>query len=476
MKTYLIAGIYLCVLGLSASLYFSGLQEPEESGHNRLLPVEIKAVKAGASEEGIRKIVLDANKKGDKISIAGMQHSQGGQTLYPNGILLDMKPYNRILDFDEKAKTITVQSGATWNDIQQHINPYGLSLKVSQSQNIFTVGGSLSVQAHGLDIRNGGMMDSVVSLRLLNASGDIIELSASEKPELFQAVIGGYGLFGVILDVTFELVDDELYEVSTKLFDSKDYTSYFQQQVLGNPKTKMHLARISISPEGFMEEMYAINYSLVDGQEQLPEHSALKEEKLIAAPKLLLGISRLNDEGKGLFWHSQKTYIRSIDGKLISRNNAMRSDSEFMEYSNAAKTEILQEYFVPVDEFADYIEDLKKLLEQEDNFNLLNVTIRYTSQNDKAVLSYAREDMFSLVLLVNQEADAEGIAETGRVVRSMIDVTLDHGGTYYLPYYGYPTQEQMVRSYPRTKEFFDLKDRYDPEQRFLNMFYEEYRQ
>lgn len=475
MKTYLIAGIYLCVLGLSAYLYFSGLQGPEQSNHNRLLPVEIKAVKAGTSEDGIREIVLDANKKDDKISIAGMQHSQGGQTLYPDGILLDMKPYNRILGFDKKAKTITVQSGATWNDVQHHINPHGLSLKVSQSQNIFTIGGSLSVQAHGLDIRNGGMMDSVKSMRLLNAEGDIIELSASEKPELFHAVIGGYGLFGVILDVTLELVDDELYEVSTGLLDYKDYNRYFQQQVLGNPATKMHLARISISPEGFMEDMYAINYSLADRQDKLSEYSALKEEKLIAAPKLLLGISRLNGEGKKLFWDSQKTYIRTIDGKLISRNNAMRSDSEFMEYSNAAKTEILQEYFVPVDEFADYIEELKTLLEREENFNLLNVTIRYTSQNDKALLSYAREDMFSLVLLVNQEVDAEGIAETGRVVRDMIDVTLDHGGTYYLPYYGYPTQEQMARSYPRTEEFFDLKDDYDPEHRFLNMFYEEYR-
>ena len=184
----------------------------------------------------------------------------------------------------------------------------------------------------------------------------------------------------------------------------------------------------------------------------------------------------MNGEGKRLFWDSQKTYIKTIDGKLISRNNAMRSNSEFMEYNNSAKTEILQEYFVPVDEFTGYIEKLKTLLEQEENFNQLNVTIRYTSQNDKAVLSYAREDMFSLVLLVNQKADAEGIAETGHVVRDMIDLTLDHGGTYYLPYYGYPTQEQMARSYPRTEEFFDLKDRFDPEHRFLNMFYEEYRQ
>lgn len=475
MKTYIVAGIYVFVLILSAFFYFNGLQETESNVHNRLLPVEIKAMRPGASEETIRKVVLEANEKDDKISIAGMQHSQGGQTLYPNGILLDMKPFNHILDFDKASKTITVQSGATWNDIQRHINPHGLALKVSQSQNIFTVGGSLSVQAHGLDIRNGGMIESVESLRLLNAKGEIIELSASENRELFHAVIGGYGLFGVILDVTLKLMDDELYEVSVDTFDYTDYTEYFQKRVLGNEATKMHLARISISPENFMEEMYAINYSLADRQDRLGEFSELKEEKMIAAPKLLLGISRLNDEGKELFWTTQKNYVHSIEGKLVSRNNVMRSDSEFMEYNNSTKTEILQEYFVPVDEFEDYIEDLKVLLEKEKDFNLLNVTIRYVSRNDQAVLSYASEDMFSLVLLINQQADADGIAETGRVVRNMIDVTLNHGGTYYLPYYGYPTQKQMARSYPRTDEFFELKDRYDPAHRFMNIFYEEYR-
>lgn len=475
MKTYLLVGIYLCIFGLSVYFYYSGQQSPAQESHNRLLPVEIKAVKAGTSEQELRDIVLDAKENGDVLSIAGMQHSQGGHTLYSGGILLDMKPYNKILAFDEQAKTITVQSGATWDDIQEHINPYGLSLQVSQSQNIFTVGGSLSVQAHGLDIRNTGMIDTVESMRLLNADGNIVSLSSTENTELFHAVVGGYGLFGIILDVTFKLTDDALYEVATDRFEYDEYSRYFKEKVLGDKAVKMHLARISIAPDSYMEEMYAINYRSTDDQSLLAEYRDLKEERLIAVPKMMLGLARLSDGGKEAFWKTQKTYAETVDGKLITRNNAMRSDSEFMEYDNSTKTEILQEYFVPVDGFGAYIEELKALLEQEEDFNLLNVTIRYVEKNDKAVLSYAKEDMFSLVLLVNQSADREGIADTGRVVRQMVDITLDHGGTYYLPYYGYPTKTQMAQSYPRTEEFFELKDRFDPNHRFMNMFYEEYR-
>src|SRR5690606_29518342 len=116
------------------------LNGPAADLHQRLLPVEMKTVKAGMSKDELRKIVQDAKKNGDVLSIAGMQHSQGGQTVYPNGIMIDMKPYNQILEVDLQAKTVTVQSGATWADIQEAINPHGLSLKVSQSQNIFTVG------------------------------------------------------------------------------------------------------------------------------------------------------------------------------------------------------------------------------------------------------------------------------------------------------------------------------------------------
>lgn len=475
MRTAWIALFYLCMFGLSVYVYSTQLNDPAAELHQRLLPVEIKTVKAGMSEEELQRIVLDAKTTGDVLSIAGMQHSQGGQTVYPNGIMIDMKPYNQIIDVNQEEKTVTAQSGARWADIQEAINPHGLSLKVSQSQNIFTVGGSLSVNAHGLDIRNGGLTDTVLSMRLLNAEGNILQLSPTENSKLFYAVLGGYGLFGVILDVTLQLTDDELYETQTASMPYSKYPMYFKQQVQNNPDAKMHLARISIAPESFMEDMYTITYESAADQTPFPEYQKLKTENLVAVPKFFLGLSRINDAGKDSFWKAQTTYVREIDGNLISRNNVMRSDSEFMEYDNSRKTEILQEYFVPTDQFKDYIPALKAVLEDNPDFNLLNVTIRYVEQNDDAVLSYAKEDMFSLVLLINQGTDTESVQRTQDVVREMINVTLDHGGSYYLPYFGYPTKAQMQEAYPKTEEFFELKDRFDPDHRFMNLFYEEYR-
>ncbi|MGE7762993.1 FAD-binding protein [Peribacillus sp. NPDC097895] len=474
MKRFFFVILYAILFGLSLQAFHFKLDHPIAEDISRLMPVKMKAIQAEDNEEAIKRIILEANENDDPISIGGMQHSQGGQTLYPNGILLDMKRYDKVLDLDVKGKRITVQSGATWADLQEYINPYGLALKVSQSQNIFTIGGSLSVNVHGRDIRHHALIETVESFRLLNAKGQILTVSRKENSELFSSVIGGYGLFGVILDVTLQLTDDELYKIKTKSLHYDEYTSYFKKEVLENDDVKMHLARISVAPGSYLDEMYVTDYYRANDQAQLSNYDTLKRETIIAVPKLFLGLSRYNDWGKERFWETQETYSANINDHLISRNNAMRSDSAFMDYSNPSKTEVLQEYFVPIDQFADYIDDLRKTLSDEKDFNLLNITIRYVEQNDESMMSYAKEDMFALVMLINQGTDRENKETSGRVIRNMIDVTLNHNGSYYLPYYGYPTKRQLYEAYPRTEDFFQLKKKYDPDNRFMNLFYEEY--
>ena len=95
---------------------------------------------------------------------------------------------------------------------------------------------------HGRDIRHHALIETVESFRLLNAQGDIMTVSPDANSELFHAVIGGYGLFGVILDVTLHLTDDELYQIQTKSLAYDDYSSYFNREILQNDAVKMHLA------------------------------------------------------------------------------------------------------------------------------------------------------------------------------------------------------------------------------------------
>ncbi|EOP60427.1 FAD-binding oxidoreductase [Bacillus pseudomycoides] len=457
----------------SVYIYTKQIANPVMSDVGKLLPTKIKRVENAEDEHALQKLVKDANTSGEKISIAGMQHSQGGQTYYPNGTVLDMKGYNKILEFDPEKKRIRVQSGVTWDDIQKKVNPYGLAVQVMQSQNIFTVGGSLSVNVHGRDIRHEALIDTVESFRLLMADGTVKNVSREENADLFPYVIGGYGLFGVILDVTLKLTDDELYEMQTKTLDYKEYTAYFKEKVKKEENVRMHLARISVAPNSFLKEMYVTDYVVAENQNKREEYSKLKEENIIAAPKFFLGLSRYSDWGKNTFWDIQRNYMERINGTYETRNNVMRSDSTFMEYENPNRTEVLQEYFVPIDHFTAYIDDLRNVLNKEE-LNLLNITIRYVEKNENAVLSYAKDDMFALVLLINQGRSESEIKKTKAVLGKMIDVTLKHNGSYYLPYYSYPTKQQLEQAYPRIEEFLQKKKESDPQERFVNLFYKEY--
>src|SRR5438046_7195224 len=89
------------------------------------------------------------------ISVGGGRYSMGGQTATPDGLQLDMRNFRGVVAFDPRARTITVHSGTRWREVQQAIDSAGLAVKIMHTYNTFTVGGALSVNAHGRYIGQG---------------------------------------------------------------------------------------------------------------------------------------------------------------------------------------------------------------------------------------------------------------------------------------------------------------------------------
>jgi hypothetical protein len=97
------------------------------------------------------------------ISVGGGRYSMGGQTATHGALQIDMRKFNRVLAFDSVGRTITVQPGIRWRQIQERIDPSNLSVKIMQTYSNFTVGGSLSVNVHGRYIGLGPLVLSVRS-------------------------------------------------------------------------------------------------------------------------------------------------------------------------------------------------------------------------------------------------------------------------------------------------------------------------
>ena len=283
-------------------------------------------------------------------------------------------------------------------------------------------------------------------------------------------------IIGVIVDVTLELTENDIYTIRTEKLKTSQYESYFDQ-LMNHRNTAMHYARVSVAPSSFLDEMYVINY---DYTEKRDYNTLLKKEQSVREiTKLALDIGRHGGALEDLFWGTQKRYIASIDGKEITRkrDNAMRSESTFMEYTKPGRVEVLQEFFVPVHRFEAYINDLKNVIpanDRNDDFKVHNITIRYAAKDNYTTLNYAKEDMFGLVVLIQHGLKEEEISDATSLIQSWTNLTLEHGGTYYLPYYRYQTKEQFRSSYPEWKIFAKEKLLRDPNNVFQNMFYEYY--
>ncbi len=168
------------------------------------------------------------------ISIGGGKFSMGGQTAFENSLHIDMRSFNNVLDLDTLNKTITVQPGITWRDIQTVIDPYNLSIKIMQTYANFTVGGSVSVNCHGRYIGHGPIISSVLGLKIVNAYGETMVASRTQNQDIFNAVVGGYGGIGVIVEVTLQLADNVKVERKFKKIKIEDYNTFFNQNIKNN--------------------------------------------------------------------------------------------------------------------------------------------------------------------------------------------------------------------------------------------------
>jgi len=440
---------------------------------SRLNPTHVNKIVKNDELNGLKEALLEAQENNLKVSIAGKRHSMGGHSFYKDAVVLDMTSYNKILFLDSEKKLIRVQSGTTWEEIIKFINPYNLSIRVMQGYNSFTVGGSLSVNVHESDPNYGSMIETVRSFRLLLANGTIVKVSRTDNSELFSLVSGGYGLFGVILDMDLELEDNKVYEKREYFISYDKYPSLFKDLRKNNTDLKIIYARLSIANDNsLLNEMVVTTYSLTNISDS--NYLKLQKNKNLALKKFVFGLSRKYDFGKAFRWYLQKEHTGIEFPDLVSRNNLMNSDPKFLEYYSSRNTDILQEYFVPVDNLPLFLDGLRDTI-RENNINFLSVTIRYISNNSESFLSYSEdEDKFGAVLYFNVGLSDKEQDKVEKWTRDLIDLSLELNGTYYLPYELYASQDQIRKSYPKFNEFCINKKNYDINELFMNEFYAKY--
>ena len=435
------------------------------------------------SVDDIKNALQFARENKLKVSMAGVRHSMGGQAFFRNNLVLNMKGFNQIR-LNEAEKTVTVQSGATWHDIQAFLHPK-YAVKAMQSTDIFTVGGSISVNAHGMDHLAGSVGSSIRAMRVMLADGSIVDLSRDENPELFNLVVGGYGLFGVILDVDLEIVDNDVYQTERQVVSYKDFPAIFENEILPDPNLGLFYGHLSTAPASLLDEMIFYKYTKVDmGDAEIPP---LGEVSGIKLRRFVFNFSKLGAIPMNIKWYLEKNVepmmesctvvprtqaMAEGEACFVSRNEPMHDSVAYIRNDLRDETDILHEYFIPRDQFIPFVDGLRRIVQDHD-VNLLNASVRVIHPESN-FLNYAPAEMYSIVLYINQPTTPGGNEKMGVVTRELIDLTADVNGRFFLPYQLHYTPEQLQRSYPMIGDFFAAKKTHDPEGLFTNTWYEKY--
>jgi len=423
-----------------------------------------------ATIEALRAELKDAAATGRRVCVGAARHSMGGQSLPRDGVAITFDAPT--IDIDSGAMTYRASAGARWSEVIAALDPKGLSPKVMQSNHDFAVASTFSVNAHGWPVPYGPFGSTVRSLRLMLASGDIVECSRDREPELFSLAMGGYGLFGIILDLDVEMVRNALLAPTIQLTKAEEFPKAFGAAI-ADPTALMAYGRLEVARASFFDEAALTTYRAVAPQ---PEPLPAATHGGGAIGSLTNDIYRAqigNELAKRFRWQMEtRVYPKLVSG-VATRNSLMNEPVANLSNPFHGRTDILHEYFVSPDRFGAFLAACREIITPA-KAEFLNVTLRYVAKDDTAALAFAPVPRIAAVMSFSQEISPEGEIDMLQMTERLIDRIVAIDGAFYLPYRLHARPDQVARVYPKTPLFVAKKREYDPRLVFRNAMWDAY--
>ena len=138
------------------------------------------------------------------VSIRGGGHNVAGRAVADGGVMIDLAEMKGVT-IDAGRATATVQGGALWRDVNDAASEHGLAVTGGAVSTTgvggYTLGGGLG----WLMAKHGLAADNLLAVELVTAAGDVLTVDAATHPDLFWALKGGGGNFGVATSFTFRM-------------------------------------------------------------------------------------------------------------------------------------------------------------------------------------------------------------------------------------------------------------------------------
>ena len=158
----------------------------------------------------------------DNLITMGSGYSYAAASFKKNSLSICFKKFNRIIDFDKLNKTITVEAGIEICDFLNFTLQQNLWIPQVPGYPFITIGGAVASNVHGKSCGfHGSIRNLIKKITLFHRNHGWLKLSKDENKEIFDLTIGGFGLTGTIIDVTFNLIDFKGFSFETSIEETK---------------------------------------------------------------------------------------------------------------------------------------------------------------------------------------------------------------------------------------------------------------
>ena len=451
--------------------------------HSHLNPTRVHEIVRPESIAAVQDTVLAAHEDGRSISVAGGRHAMGGQQFGTDTTLIDMNGLTRVLEFDRDNGEIEVEAGIQWPELYKYLletqrdssSSWAFVQKQTGADNL-SIGGALAANVHGRGLNLCPFVADVIAFTIVGPDGVARRCSRSENPDLFRAAIGGYGVFGPIVNARLRLARRHKVQRVVEVIDIEQLPSMFDQRIADGFRYGDFQFATELNPEMLLRKGVFSCYRPVDDSTPMSATRLHLEKENWHELIYLAHVDRarafqayssyyLTTTGQ-YYWsdeHQMSTYVADYHEALGSRLGHYAHGSE-----------MITEIYVPRDALVRFLGDVRSdfLAQQTD---LIYGTIRLIERDDETKLAWARQPYACVIFNLHVMPDRVGIEKAKQEFRRLIDRGLSYGGSYYLTYHRWAEPRQVIAAYPQFPDFLRLKREYDPTEVFQSDWYRHYR-
>jgi FAD/FMN-containing dehydrogenase len=197
------------------------------------------------------------------ISIRGGGHGVPGFAVCDGGVMIDLSEMTTV-QVDPAGQTARAEGGANWGQFDHETQAFGLATTGGLVR-ATGIGGLTLAGGHGFLMRRFGLAcDNLLSADVLTADGRLIKANAAENPDLFWALRGGGGNFGIVTSFEYRLFQVEAVLGGLLLFpfeQAQSVLKFYDEFSAGAPDELGALAALGTLPDGTKAVVHPICYS-----------------------------------------------------------------------------------------------------------------------------------------------------------------------------------------------------------------------